>query len=189
MPVIPDPDVEFVAAFSTRKGDDYTPPGSASWKDSPFEWLLTIPPATRGAFGKELVTEWASANGFQVSTSKSRVVDRLINGHRIAIKLSRLWRDGEFHFQQIRNQDYDFLFCVGLSPDDVQAWLLPKEVLLQYVIGHMGQHTGASARDTDWLRFKPDSPHEWMAPFGDRLSDIARLLTTLDQDSTKAWGP
>lgn len=92
------------------------------------------------------------------------------------IKLSSLWKNGGFKFQQIRNQQYDYCFCIGISPFDAHAWLLPKDVLLEYVIGHMGQHTGAAGTDTSWLGFQRDQPYEWMKPYGARLSDVARLL-------------
>jgi hypothetical protein len=65
---------------------------------------------------------------------------------------------------------------MGLSPFDAQAWLLPKAILHQYVIGHMGQHTGASGSDTAWLTFNADRPYDWMAPYGGRLADVARLI-------------
>ena len=71
-----------------------------------------------------------------------------MNGQRIEIRMSSLWKSGGFKLQQIRDQDYGFCLCLGISPFDAQAWSLPKSVLRQYVIGHMGQHSGAAVTDT-----------------------------------------
>jgi len=81
-----------------------------------------------------------------------------------------------FKFQQIREQDYSYCLCLGISPFDAQAWLLPKAVLREFVIGHMGQHTGATGADTAWLGFKATAPYDWMAPYGSRLSDVRALI-------------
>ncbi|MFE7844583.1 hypothetical protein ACFUTX_05225 [Microbacterium sp. NPDC057407] len=135
-----------------------------------------MPSRTKGAVGELLVQEWAVAKGLDVRRSPSSNADRIINGHRVEIKMSTLWSNGGFKFQQIRDQDYDLCLCLALSPYEVNAWLLPKEVLLEYVIGHMGQHTGASGSDTAWLGFPANSPYSWMRPYGDRLGDVEQLL-------------
>jgi len=125
-----------------------------------------------------LVAGWCAAKGFDVVRSRSSQADRIVDGHRIEIKFSTLWKNGGYKFQQIRDQDYDYAFCLGVSPFDAHAWLIPKTILRQYVIGHMGQHTGAGGSDTAWLGFPPNKPFDWMAPYGGRLSDVAQLLST-----------
>lgn len=171
-----DPDVQILAALSTTLAPDYAPALDDPWLGSPFEWILRVPSRTKGAIGEALVAGWAAAKGFDVTRSPNSDADRVINGQRVEIKLSSLWKSGGFKFQQIRDQQYDYCFCIGISPFDAHAWLLPKAVLLEHVIGHMGQHTGAAGRDTSWLGFQRDQPYEWMAPYGARLSDVARLL-------------
>lgn len=172
---IMDPDVRWLAALAVDLSEDYLP--SEAWISSPFAWILQTPSRTRGAIGEKLVAGWAASKGFDVVRSPNSQADRIIEGHRIEIKFSTLWTNGGFKFQQIRDQDYDYCLCLGLSPFDAQAWLLPKDVLRRHVIGIMGQHTGAAGRDTAWLGFPADRPYAWMEPFGERLRDVARLLS------------
>jgi hypothetical protein len=175
---ITDPDVQILASLSASLAPDYASAADNPWIGSPFEWILRVPSRTKGAIGEALVAGWAAAKGFDVVRSRSSNADRIINGHRIEIKMSTLWKSGGFTFQQIRDQEYDYCLCIGFSPFDVQAWLLPKTVLNEFVIGHMGQHTGATGRDTSWLSFQADLALTWMGPYGDRLSDVGRLLMT-----------
>ncbi|MCZ2405060.1 hypothetical protein IV498_18345 [Paenarthrobacter sp. Z7-10] len=173
---IDDSDVQILAALSASLAPGYARAVDDPWIGSPFEWILKVPSRTKGALGEALVSGWAAAKGFDVIRSRNSDADRVINGHRIEIKLSSLWRSGGFKFRQIRDQEYDYCFCIGISPFDAQAWLLPKALLQEHVIGHMGQHTGASGTDTSWLGFQSDRPYEWMEPYGERLADVAQLL-------------
>lgn len=173
---ISDPDVQILAALATTLAPGYVRADDDPWIGSPFEWILAVPSRTKGAISEALVAGWAAAKGFDVIRSPNSDADRVINGQRIEIKMSSLWKNGGFKFQQIRDQEYDYCLCIGISPFDAQAWLLPKSVLRQYVIGHMGQHTGAAGTDTAWLGFDSDDPFDWMAPYGQRLADVARLL-------------
>lgn len=175
---IHDPDVEILARCSATLAPDYAPTNDDPWIGSPFEWILRVPSRTKGAIGEALVAGWAATKGFDVVRSRNSDADRIINGHRIEIKMSTLWKAGGFKFQQIRDQEYDFLLCLGLAPFNAQAWLIPKAVLNKLVIGHMGQHTGASGTDTSWLSFQADAPFDWLAPYGDRLADVSRLITS-----------
>lgn len=176
MEQIVDPEVQLLAGLATTLAPDYARAVDDPWVGSPFQWILTVPSRTKGAIGESLVAGWCAAKGFDVVRSSSSQADRIINGHRIEIKFSTLWKSGGYKFQQIRDQDYDYLFCLGVSPFDAHAWLIPKPILRQYVIGRMGQHTGASGTDTAWLGFRASQPLDWMLPYGGRLSDVARLL-------------
>ncbi len=180
---ITDPDVQLLAGLATTLAPDYIAGPNDPWEGSPFKWILSIPSRAKGAVGESLVAGWAAAKGFDVVRSTNSEADRVIEGHRIEVKFSTLWKSGGFKFQQIRDQEYDYCFCIGISPFDAQAWLIPKEVLQTHVIGHMGQHTGAGGQDTAWLGFQADSPYDWMAPFGDRLADVQRLMKSAGRGS------
>lgn len=165
-----------MATSAAQLALNYVASDNDPWLGSPFEWILKVPSRTKGAIGELLVEEWARAKGLDVRRSPSSNADRIINGHRIEVKMSTLWKTGTFKFQQIRDQDYDHCLCLGISPFEINAWLLPKAVLLEYVIGHMGQHTGAAGSDTAWLGFQAESAYSWMAPYGDRLGKVEELL-------------
>ncbi len=174
---INDPEVQILAGLAATIAPDYAPKIDDPWLGSPFQWILAVPSRTKGAIGESLVAGWCAAKGFDVVRSPNTQADRIIHGHRIEVKLSTLWKNGGYKFQQIRDQEYDYIFCLGISPFDAHAWLIPKVFLQQHVIGHMGQHTGASGSDTAWLGFGVDKAFDWMAPYGSRLADVATLLT------------
>lgn len=181
MSVVPidDPDVAVLAADSARLELTYATGEDDPWAGSPFEWILRQPSRRRGAIGEALVAGWCAAQGFDVVRSPHSDADRIVAGHRVEIKMSTLWKNGTYRFQQIRDQEYDYVFCLGLSPFDAHAWLLPKGVLREHVIGRMGQHTGAGGSETAWIGFPVSRPYPWMAPYGDRLADVARLLRSI----------
>jgi len=179
-PTILDPDVQILAGIAGTIRADYLDDEANLWAGSPFEWILTRPSRQKGAIGEQLVAGWCAAKGVDVTRSNNSEADRIIHGYRVEIKLSTLWRSGDYKFQQVRNQDYDYLFCLGLSPFSAHAWFIPKSVLLQYVIGHMGQHTGVSGTDTAWIGFKADVPYDWMQPFGGTLASAWAYLSALE---------
>lgn len=111
----------------------------------------------------------------EVSRLRSRP-DRIIEGYRFEIKFSTLWKSGVYKFQQIRDQDYDYLFALGISPFNAHAWVLSKSILYQEVIGHTGQHTGADATDTAWLSVTVGNEHEWLEPYGGSLAAAREFL-------------
>ena len=51
---------------------------------------------------------------------------------RTEIKFSTLWAKQFYKFQQIGDQNYEFLVCLGVSPFTAHAWVFEKQFLLQY---------------------------------------------------------
>ena len=153
--------------------------GTDPWEGSPLAWIPTRQSRQRGKIGEQLLAGWCVANGLAVTPAHSSQFDRVIHGYRVEIKASTLWQGGFYKFQQIRDQEYDLVMCLGISPLDAHCWVLPKRLLYQYVIGHMGQHGGRGARDTDWLTVDPTSPPEWLLPWGGTLSEALQVLIGL----------
>jgi len=143
------------------------------WEGSPFEWMLSLPPGTKGAVGRQMISYWADFAGLEVF---GRGLKLEIEGQLVAVKLSTLWEGAEFKFQQIRDEEYDFLLFVGICPQDVYAWFIPKNVVLTQLRGSSGQHTGKGASETFWETVRPSAPPRWMAEYGDRLSDVRELI-------------
>lgn len=182
---INDPEVLALAAIAATLAPDYSLGVDDPWEGSPFKWIKSLPSRTVGAIGEQLVAGWSAAKGFDVTRTGDSQADRIIEGHRVEIKFSTLWRNGGYKFQQIRDQDYDYCFCLGVSPFDAHAWLIPKSILLEYVIGHMGQHTGAQGSDTSWLGFEVGKPYEWMKPYGSSLAAVNELLLAAGKGHNK----
>lgn len=172
-----DQDFLAMAAIWDSMNAGLKPTAFERYEGSRFQWIMARGSSEKGKIGEELVSGWARANGFVVSNSGDRGVDRIINGHNIEIKFSTLWRDQpEYWFQQVRDQDYDYCFCLGASPFEIHAWLIPKAVLLKNIIGHKGQHGGGGAKETALLKVRIGAEPDWMKPYGDRLSDVKRLF-------------
>ena len=153
----------------------------SDWKDSPLFWVKTLPPGTKGKFGTRLIAGWSAANGLKIDSSPDSDADLLINGHRAEIKFSTLWKNGIYKFQQIRNQNYEYAVCLGISPHEAHCWVISKEILLDNVIGHLGQHTGASGQETAWITVIPSNPPEWLSVCGGNLSSAYEVLNSLSK--------
>ncbi len=102
----------------------------------------------------------------------------MIADWRVEVKYSSLWTNDEsYKFQQIRDQNYDYCLCLGVSPFDVHAWFMPKhELMIDRPPSLVPQHNGRAGRDTRWLSFPADAPPEWLSPFGGTLTDVYRLI-------------
>lgn len=176
---IADPEVRELALYFALLRDEYVKDEPDPWRDSPFGWIKTRPSRQVGAIGERLVAAWCAAKDFDVVKSPDSEADRLIEGHRAEIKFSTLWRGGRYKFQQIRDQNYEYVFALGISPFDADAGVIPKAILKRYVIGHMGQHTGAGATDTSWLPVRVGEEPEWLAECGGSLAKAHDLLVAM----------
>lgn len=146
------------------------------WNGSPFQWLIGLAPRRKGAIGEKLIDLWLVANGYKVKRATHSGCDRIVNGINFEIKMSTLWGSGIYTFQQLRNQDYAQVFCLGLSPEIVHGWVIPKEVMWEH---SLAQHGGKAGVDTKWLQFQAHEPPLWLANYGGSLDDVASVLETL----------
>lgn len=151
----------------------------AGWVGSPFEWVIKLPPGSKGKLGKHLVYQWCALKGLSVDRCPDSEADMQINGHRVEVKFSTQWKTGIYKFQQIRDQNYEYSICLGISPFEAHCWVLSKSILRQYVIGHMGQHTGSTGQETAWFPVDPHNPPEWLAPYGGTLEKAFSVLRSL----------
>lgn len=142
-------------------------------EENPFNWLLTMPSATIGAYGAKFASELFRMNGFNVLRPLGGSDhDRVFNGHRIEVKFcTRRREDAVFWFEQIRDQEYDFVLCLGLSANDANCWVIPKSELTVPREGLSPQHGGKDGRDTFQIQFHPDSIPTWLSEFGGSLEE------------------
>ncbi len=179
---ITDDEVNALAGIAAKLAPLYVDPETDPWAGSPFAWIRTRPSRQVGKIGEQLVAEWAATRGLEVRRAGDAQADRVINGRRVEIKFSTLWAGGGYKFQQIRDQRYDVLLCLGLSPFTASCWVIPKadiQAALQgraKLEGLTGQHTGAEAADTRWLTFNALRPPDWLRKYGGSLAEAYRLL-------------
>lgn len=147
---------------------------SKKWEGSPFEWILGCPSRQRGKIGEQLIAGWCAARDLNVTRSPNSDADRIIEGKRVEIKFSTEWKTGGYKFQQLRNQDYDYLICLGISPFSAHAWIMKKSQIPFAKLRH--QHGGSRGKDTWWLTVDPDNPPQWLAEFGGSLQAVMNKL-------------
>jgi len=178
---IQDPEVDILASCSRTLQSEYQEAQDASWDGSPFAWIKTRPSRQVGTIGEKLVAGFLATKGFDVVRSPDAQADRIIAGQRAEIKMSTLWKSGSYRFQQLRDQNYEFAVCLGLSPFDAHCWVLPKTLILyQWSAGGISsQHGGRSGSDTAWLHVLPDTIPDWLHRWGGSLSDAVRVITQI----------
>ncbi len=171
-------DYELLVATSEGLTAHY--PEARAWEGSPFNWLLHLAPSTRGAVARNLVESWSTSFGaYDGRVGANHQSYLVLKGKRVQVKLSTRWDNGQYRFQQIRDQPYDYLFCLGLSPDDIHTWFIPKDDAIAHLAGTSGQHTGAGATETLWLNVDPSLPQGWLSAYGDQLSDVKQAVLRL----------
>ena len=142
------------------------------WAGSPFEWIQQKSPSAKGKIRRRLITKYLTLKGFDVTRSSNRGANMIIAGKLVETKTSSLWKGGIYKFQQLRDQDYDFVLCLGISPLDVHCWAIPKRVIMdKWYSGEIpSQHLGQEGIDTAWLSINPHTPPEWIKEWGGSLA-------------------
>lgn len=148
------------------------------WAGSAFEWLMRLPSRSRGRAGELIVESWLEGLGFVVRAPANTGHDRIVSNRKVEIKFSTLWAGGEYVFQQLRDQDYEFALMLGVSPSGARCWLVPKAQVFARAVP---QHGGAAGRDTRWLRLKANAPPAWMSPYGGELEEAVPVLVAAFQ--------
>ena len=146
------------------------------WIDSPFAWIRLRPVRQKEEIGVRLVAGWSAMRNLDVVHSQDKQAELIVQNRRVKVSLALLEKSGSYKFQQIRNQDYEFVFCLGISPFDAHAWLISKSALAAHVIGHTPQHRGRAGTDTFWISVDPQRAPEWLNACGGRLSSVLALM-------------
>lgn len=168
-----DDDLVIFTRLSADLQASYAAAASDPWEASPFAWIKREPSRRVGAIGEGLVKSWAKQAGIVVTPATDAGHDCRLNGVKIEVKFSTLWAGGDLVFQQIRDQSYEVVALLGIEPQAVRLWMVPKAEIWART---PGQHTGANALDTKWLRFAASTPPDWLAPFGGTLERARRSL-------------
>jgi hypothetical protein len=70
----------------------------------------------------------------------------------------------------VRDQNYEVLLCIGISPFDAHVWIMNKRDISFNKLQH--QHGGVRGKDTWWIQVDPKNPPEWMKSYSGKLSSI-----------------
>ncbi len=178
---INDPEVRILACISQALQAEYQSENQ-EWEGSPFAWIKTKPSRQVGAIGEKLVAGWLAARGFNVARAGDSDADRVVENMRVEIKISTLWANGGYKFQQLRDQRYDLAICLGISPFNAHCWVIPKEdVLRLWKTEHKiaSQHGGQEGADTAWIDVRVEDPPEWLRQYGGTLSEAVLRLSKI----------
>lgn len=162
----------FLAANAFTKAALVEAPDERDWIGSVYAWLRKLKGRRMGSEAEKLVATFLANAELEVGASWSTHFDRLVNSWRVEMKCSMRWSDGTYAFQQIRDQDYDFVLMTGISPREISMWLVPKAVAM---VISKPQHTGKDGQETRWLKFNTNNPPAELAPYGGRI-ELAEAL-------------
>jgi site-specific DNA-methyltransferase (adenine-specific) len=165
------PDFEMLASLAMYIRNDLEEQNEV-WGSSSFSWVTQLPAATKGKLGRNLIASWCAAKGLTIDYPKDTKASLIINGYRIATKFSTLWSVGSYKFQQIRNEGYDYLICLGISPSEAHCWIFNREYIVDKA---KPQHKGADF----FLTINPENLPEWACKGGGSLNQAYHILKNL----------
>ncbi len=175
-------DFQLLASASSYLRLDLESP-QGEWEDSPFGWVLDLPPAAKGKLGRQLIFTWCASKGLSVDYALDKDASLLINGIRVATKFSTLWSGGIYKFQQIRDLDYQYLICLGISPTEAHCWIFRKEDVLSHA---KVQHKGAKEGAEYWLSINPNNLPDWLKNSGGSLVESHHVVMKLLNSKKKS---
>lgn len=150
------------------------------WPGSPFEYALSMPPVPVGAWGERLAKGWFDFLRYPVLPRANKEHDLIVGGKKVEVKTSLMWASGEFSFAQIRDQDYDLLFCLGIERFGAQAWVFEKEFVMDHWLKKgffEPMHGGKKGTETAVLKFHPyERTPDWLLDHGGALEKCSEIL-------------
>ena len=119
-----------------------------------LSFVRSLSSSSFGAHGRRELLIFLSKHGFQVGKKAGEGhYHAMINDKKVVIKISTIWKGGKSYvFQQIKDGDWDYLLCFGISSTEDNLWIMSREDI--YTIP--GQHTGMGAKETKWIHISPE---------------------------------
>ena len=152
-------------------------PQDSAWKDSPFAWIRSLPPASKGVVGRAIASSLLQANGLTVYARRTQL---RVNAQGILVRVALMWKEGILKFQNVREPNFDHVLCIGLCPNEALAWLIPKDEVWQNGTvrtdraGITAQHKGADA----WLSITLNNIQPWLKQYGGTLDEMLKVAGT-----------
>jgi hypothetical protein len=149
-------------------------PESQAWNESSFRWIREQAPGTKHVIGRMMLAVLLNSNGLTATFLRGQI---RVNGNGISVKVAMMWEKGTIKFQNIRDIDFDFAFCLALYPNKAYGWLIPKEEIWKQGKvntanpGIKDQHEGADA----WVHIDPEDPRAWLKPYGGTIDQAIAI--------------
>lgn len=125
----------------------------AKWSGKPHEAFKKLGNTSKGDAGQEFITRYAKELGFKAENN-GRIgdADIKISDKKFEVKLASEDISGSFQFNHIRyDSKYDFLLCLGVSPDNLYFGIWKKGEVAEGVAGtlvSMGKNQNSSFKLT-----------------------------------------
>ncbi len=149
-------------------------PATKEWDDSALAWIRGLPPASKGAIGRDIGAGLLQAYGFTPGTYRYEL---RVNAQGVLVRVAMKWKGNIVKFQNVRDIAFDHVLCIALYPKGAYAWLIPKtEVWLDHIVrsdrpGVTRQHKGADA----WISIDPKNVPSWVKPYGGTLEEMIKV--------------
>jgi len=105
-------------------------PSQDKWTDARFSEVKSSTMTAKGDFGEELTTSVLNEFGLEARRVNQGIgeFDIIMGEWLIEHKLATEDSTGSFQFNGIKkNVNYDIVFCLGVSPNDISFTILTKE--------------------------------------------------------------
>ncbi|MCP4139403.1 MAG: site-specific DNA-methyltransferase [Chloroflexi bacterium] len=113
------------------------------WENSPFEWQHYLAPNQKEVVGKELMLSWLESEEIMLKKEK------------VSLKFSTLSAEGNYEFENILEDDHEYLLCFGISPFEAHAWVFERATLSTHAKENL---ISINPKNTpDWLKGKESS--------------------------------
>ncbi len=149
-------------------------PASTAWNTSKFNWIRGLPPASKGAIGRDIGAGLLQSYGF---TPSSYRYELRVNGQAVLVRVAMKWEGNVVKFQNIRDTNFQHVLCIALYPAGAYAWLIPKKEIWQNGTVRLGQkgitpqHKGADA----WISIDPNDVPSWLAQYGGTIDQMVSV--------------
>lgn len=142
------------------------------WIGKPLYFIKILPNTSKGDLGEDFVEAYAEELGFKVEEKKSNKgdYDKKINGKKFEIKFATEDKSGNFQFNHIRMDfKYEYLICVGCSPEDIHFNIYQKADVVMGKAGTMVPM--GKGHNADWKLTKKKSTLLPINKFKEKLND------------------
>lgn len=145
----------------------------AAWNASPYGNVRTLSPAKRGALGIDLVSSWAQQSGIPVGSRWPHGIT--LAGHKVQVKMSTRWNDGQYVFQLPVSPEADLVALVGVSPAHMNLWIVTEALAVT--------HASSVGANKSWLVINADNGEGWTKRYGGTLRHATDVFTAFTTDT------
>lgn len=141
------------------------------WRGSPFAPLRPLKPLQKSKVARAMLVRWFQETGIVVTakTIAGNATLILPDNQVAVVKLSMLWEEGLYRFQQVKDWDYQVALLFGLSPQRANLWIVPRDELLTRSVPQHGL-------DSRMLTVRPENPPVWLRQYGGTLAQASAIF-------------